>query len=236
MGYSYPQNTTAKTIERVATLQKSLHHTPTPLKLLARLRIDSSNPSVSKTSFSGSSWGQGSTACIDSPRTFTASPKQRYNCDCEVVVFRKSFLKFGTIESHSSSERMDLGFNFSTKSTVYTFQGQLDVSSVPGHRSQLHPQVLPGHAGGPGFVARQKPSRNCLSADALSDIGNGWAEQIIWFSPCHGWLFKAYSKPCLKPSIRSPNMVSRSHFWMTHAEEQQSTVARNSMKARNLVF
>ena len=46
-------------------------------------------------------------------------------------------------------------------------------SSVPGHRSQLHPQVLPAHAGSPGFVVRQKPSRNCLSADALSDIGNG---------------------------------------------------------------
>ena len=69
-------------------------------------------------------------------------------------------------------------------------------SSVPGHRSQLHPQVLPGHAGGsPGFVAQQQSSRNRLSADVLA-FSNGCLKL----------------KPCQRPNIRSPNMVSRSEF------------------------
>ena len=90
--------------------------------------------------------------------------------------------------------------------------------SVPGHRSQLHPQVLPGHAGGtPGFVAQQQSSRNRLSADALS-LRDGCLKL----------------EPCQKPSIRSPNMVSRSHFSRTPAEEQQSTVAGTSMKDMEL--
>ena len=95
------------------------------------------------------------------------------------------------------------------------------VLSVPGHRSLLHPRgpnALPGHAGGsPVFVAQQQSSRNRLSADALS-LRDGCLKL----------------KPCQKPSIRSPNMVSRSDFWMTHAEEQQSTVARTSMKGVEL--
>ena len=91
-------------------------------------------------------------------------------------------------------------------------------SSVPGHRSQLHPQVLPAHAGGtPGFVAQQQSSRNCLSADALS-LRDGCLKL----------------KPCQKPNLRSPNMVSRSHFSRTDAEAQQSTVARTFMKDMEL--
>ncbi len=34
--------------------------------------------------------------------------------------------------------------------------------------------------------------------------------------------------------MRSPNMVSKCHFWTTHAEEQQSIVARTSMKDTEL--
>ena len=73
-----PPTTMAKTIERLATLQTSLHTTPYTL----------CNPSARKTSFNGSSWPHGSTACIALPRTFTASLKQRYNSDWKVVEFR----------------------------------------------------------------------------------------------------------------------------------------------------
>ena len=81
VGYSYPKKITAKTIERVATLQTSLHvtglwpndNTPRDTMLCKSVSSDSGNPSVSKTSFNGSSWGQVSTACIDLPWTFTAS-------------------------------------------------------------------------------------------------------------------------------------------------------------------
>ena len=97
VGYSYPQKKHAKTIKRFATLQTSLHFTtfsPRHTMLCKSVSCDLGNPSVSKTSFNGASWGQVSTACVALPRPFTASLKQRYNSDFmggHVMVCHKSF-------------------------------------------------------------------------------------------------------------------------------------------------
>ena len=87
VGYSYPQKKSRQKLSKELPLCRLSLQRTTPLIWRKSLSFDSLNPIVSKTSFNGSSWRHGSTACIDLPRTFTASLKQRYKDDYKVVDF-----------------------------------------------------------------------------------------------------------------------------------------------------